>query len=78
MTSGLAVSQTKSGFDPAARMLSTKRDMAGCAETHPLAHAAGTRFDYADANTLIVSGILRDAAGGAPPLSWSCILGLAS
>ena len=64
MTSGLAIAQTGSGFDPASRMLFTERDMAGFAEAHPLARPIGSRWDYSDASTLIVSRIVRDAAGG--------------
>jgi CubicO group peptidase (beta-lactamase class C family) len=63
MTSGLDIAQTGSGFDPAARMLYTERDMAGFAESKPLARPVGTRWDYSDASTLIVSRIVRDAVG---------------
>ncbi len=73
MTSGLAIAQTGSGFDPASRMLYTERDMAGFAERRPLARPIGTRWDYSDASTLIVSRIVRDAAGG----DASSVLGLA-
>ena len=45
-------------------MLYTERDMAGFAVAHPLARPIGTRWDYSDASTLIVSRIVRDAAGG--------------
>jgi len=64
MTSGLDIAQTGSGFDPASRMLFTERDMAGYAEAHRLARPIGSRWDYSDASTLIVSRIVRDAAGG--------------
>jgi len=64
MTSGLDIAQTGSGFDPASRMLFTERDMAGFAEAHRLARPIGSRWDYSDASTLIVSRIIRDAAGG--------------
>ncbi len=64
MTSGLDIAQTGSGFDPASRMLFTERDMAGFAEAHKLARPIGVRWDYSDASTLIVSRIVRDAAGG--------------
>jgi CubicO group peptidase (beta-lactamase class C family) len=64
MTSGLDIAQTGSGFDPASRMLYTERDMAGFAQAHRLARPIGTRWDYSDASTLIVSRIVRDAAGG--------------
>ena len=62
MTSGLDIAQTGSGFDPASRMLFTERDMAGYAEAHGLARPIGSRWDYSDASTLIVSRIVRDAA----------------
>ena len=64
MTSGLAIAQTGSGFDPAARMLFTEQDMAGYAEARPLRRAPGTEMDYSDASTVIVARIVRDAAGG--------------
>jgi CubicO group peptidase (beta-lactamase class C family) len=64
MTSGLAIEETGSGFDPASRMLFTERDMAGFAESQPLARTPGTQFEYSDANTLVVSRIVRDATGG--------------
>jgi len=64
MTSGLDIAQTGSGFDPASRMLYTERDMAGYAEAHGLARPVGSRWDYSDASTLIVSRIVRDGAGG--------------
>jgi CubicO group peptidase (beta-lactamase class C family) len=63
MTSGLDIAQTGSGFDPAARMLYTERDMAAFAESKPPARPPGTRWDYSDASTLIVSRIVRDAVG---------------
>jgi CubicO group peptidase (beta-lactamase class C family) len=64
MTSGLAIAQTGSGFDPASRMLYTERDMAGFAERAPLQQSPGMEMSYSDASTLIVSRIVRDAAGG--------------
>lgn len=64
MTSGLAIAQTGSGFDPAARMLFTERDMAGYAEAAALREPPGTGMRYSDASTLIVARIVRDAAGG--------------
>lgn len=64
MTSGLAIAQTGSGFDPASRMLYGERDMAGFAESQPLQEKPGTAMRYSDASTLIVSRIVRDAVGG--------------
>lgn len=64
MTSGLAIAQTGSGFDPAARTLFTERDMAGYAEAAALQEPPGTAMHYSDASTIIVSRIVRDAVGG--------------
>ena len=69
MNSGLAVGQSLtaspwSAFDPSAQMLFVERDMAGAAMAAPLKTAPGTDWTYADANTLILSRILRDQVGG--------------
>jgi CubicO group peptidase (beta-lactamase class C family) len=67
MTSGLDIGQTLndvSPFDPAARMLFVEHDMAAFAERAPLAYAPGTHWNYTDPNTLLLSRIVRDAAGG--------------
>jgi CubicO group peptidase (beta-lactamase class C family) len=64
MTSGLAIAQTGSGFDPAARMLFTERDMAAYAQAAAPLEPPGAAMRYSDASTLIVSRIVRDAAGG--------------
>ncbi len=69
MRSGLDLGDSSSaGFDslwaPSNRMLFLERDMAGYAETRPATAAVGTRWVYADANTLLLSRIIRDAAGG--------------
>jgi CubicO group peptidase (beta-lactamase class C family) len=67
MTSGLDIGQTLhdvSPFDPAAQMLFVEHDMAGFAERAPLTQAPGTHWNYTDPNTLLLSRIVRDAAGG--------------
>ena len=64
MTSGLALDETNSGFDPSSRMLFTEPDMAGFAESAALKAPPGTRYHYSSASTLILSRIIRDAAGG--------------
>jgi CubicO group peptidase (beta-lactamase class C family) len=64
MTSGLALDETNSGFDPSSRMLFTEPDMAGFAESAPLEAPPGTRYHYSSPSTLILSRIVRDAAGG--------------
>ena len=69
MNSGLDVGQSLhdvSAFDPAARMLFVEPDMAAFAASRPLAHAPGTHWNYADPNTLLLSRIVRDLAGGSP------------
>ncbi len=67
MTSGLDAGQSLNGvgpFNPAAQMLFVERDMAAFAARAPLAHAPGTHWNYTDANTLLLSRLIRDASGG--------------
>ena len=69
MDSGLDAGQSLhdvSAFDPAARMLFAESDMAAFAASRPLAHAPGTHWNYTDPNTLLLSRIVRDLAGGSP------------
>jgi CubicO group peptidase (beta-lactamase class C family) len=65
MTSGLALDETNTGFDPVSRMLFLEDDMAGFATSAPLAAKPGTVWRYSGGNTLILSRLVRDAAGGA-------------
>jgi hypothetical protein len=64
MTSGLAVEESDTGFDPVSRMLFLEPDMAGFAERARLKAAPGTKWEYTSGNTLILSRIIRDAVGG--------------
>jgi CubicO group peptidase (beta-lactamase class C family) len=64
MTSGLALDETDTGFDPSSRMLFTEPDMAGFAERAPLIAIPGTRWHYSSPSVLILSRIIRDAVGG--------------
>ncbi|MEP7296011.1 MAG: serine hydrolase [Burkholderiales bacterium] len=67
MTSGLDAGQSLnagSPFDPAAQMLFVEHDMAAFAARAPLADAPGTHFTYTDPNTLLLSRLVRDLAGG--------------
>jgi CubicO group peptidase (beta-lactamase class C family) len=69
MNSGLDAGQSLhdvSAFDPAARMLFVEPDMAAFAASRPLAHAPGAHWNYTDPNTLLLSRIVRDLAGGSP------------
>ena len=64
MTSGLALDETNTGFDPSSRAVFTQADMARFAESATLRAPPGTRHHYSSGSTLILSGIVRDAVGG--------------
>jgi CubicO group peptidase (beta-lactamase class C family) len=64
MTSGLALDETNSGFDPSSQMVFLKDDMAGFAVQAPLIASPGTRWHYSSATTEILAKIIRDAVGG--------------
>jgi hypothetical protein len=64
MTSGLALEESDTGFDPVSRMLFLESDMAGFAEHARLQTAPGSKWDYTSGDTLILSRIIRDAVGG--------------
>jgi len=64
MTSGLALEESDSGFDPVSRMLFLESDMAGFAEQAGLQSAPGSKWDYSSGNYIILSRIIRDAVGG--------------
>jgi CubicO group peptidase (beta-lactamase class C family) len=64
MTSGLALEESDTGFDPVSRMLFLESDMAGFAERARLEAAPGSKWEYTSGNTLILSRIIRDAVGG--------------
>jgi CubicO group peptidase (beta-lactamase class C family) len=64
MTSGLALDESGSPASPVARMLYLERDMAGFAASAELEVKPGSRWRYTSGNTLIISRLIRDAAGG--------------
>lgn len=69
MTSGLAFGQSlnadaSSAFDPTSQMVFGTRDMAAYAASAPVGHAPGTSWTYSNGNTLLLSRIIRDQAGG--------------
>ncbi len=64
MTSGLAMAQDGSGFDPASRMIYTAGDMAAVAAASSPAAPPGTVFAYTDCSTLLVSALVRQIVGG--------------
>jgi CubicO group peptidase (beta-lactamase class C family) len=64
MTTGLALDETNSGFDPSSQMVYLHDDMAGFAvKAAPIA-LPGTRWHYSSATTQILARIIRDAMGG--------------
>jgi hypothetical protein len=63
MTTGLALDETNSGFDPSNQMY-LYDDMAGFAVTAPLIAPPGTRWHYSSATTQLLARIIRDIAGG--------------
>ena len=64
MTTGLALDETDSGFDPSTQMLYLHNDMAGFAVKAPPIAPPGTRWVYSSASTQILARIIRDAVGG--------------
>lgn len=64
MTSGLALAETNSGFDPVSRMLFLERDMAAFAERAILEAVPGGQWRYSSGNTAILARTIRDAVGG--------------
>jgi hypothetical protein len=64
MTSGLALEESDTGFDPVSRMLFLEPDMAAYAEKAGLQSAPGSKWAYTSGDTLILSRIIRDAVGG--------------
>lgn len=64
MASGLKFNEDYLGLSDASAMLNLKADMAAFARAKPLAATPGTRFNYATGDTLMLSKLVRDAAGG--------------
>lgn len=68
-TAGLALGSSLqatlwSALEPVNRMKFLARDRAAFAESMPLATAPGTVWTYHDGNTIILSHLIREAAGG--------------
>lgn len=64
MTSGLAIDETNSGLDAWSQTLYLEPDIAGHVESAGLEAAPGSRWSYTSANTMILSRMIRDTAGG--------------
>lgn len=64
MSSGLALDETGSGFDPSNQMFYDEPDMAGYAQAAKPVAAPGTRWSYSSASTHLLARIVRDRVGG--------------
>lgn len=64
MTTGLALDETNSGFDPSSRMVYLHGDMAGFAAKAAMIVPPGTRWAYSSATTQLLARIIRDSVGG--------------
>jgi CubicO group peptidase (beta-lactamase class C family) len=69
MNSGLDIGQSlianaSTALDPSARMVFSERDMAAFAERVPLKFTPGSDWNYTNGNTLLLSRLIRDNAGG--------------
>jgi CubicO group peptidase (beta-lactamase class C family) len=64
MTSGLALDETGTGFDPSNQMFYDEPDMADYAQRAALVAAPGTRWAYSSASTHLLARIVRDRVGG--------------
>jgi CubicO group peptidase (beta-lactamase class C family) len=64
MTTGLALDETNSGFDPSSQMIYLRDDMAGSVVNAAVVAPPGTRWAYSSATTQLLARIARDAVGG--------------
>ena len=64
MTTGLALDETNSGFDPSSQMVYLHDDMAGFAVKAALIAPTGKRWAYSSPTTELLARIIRDAVGG--------------
>ena len=64
MTTGLALDETNSGFDPSSQMVYLHDDMAGFAVKAAMIAPPGTRWAYSSPTTQLLARIIRDAVGG--------------
>lgn len=73
MTTGLALDETNSGFDPSSQMVYLHDDMAGFAVKAAMIAPPGTRWAYSSPTTQLLARIIRDLTGGpeqALSLAW--------
>lgn len=66
MTSGLALDETNSGFDPSSQMVYLHSDMAAFAAQAAVVAKPGTRWAYSSPSTHLLARIIRESLGGQP------------
>ena len=66
MSSGLALDETNSGFDPSSRMVYLHDDMAKFAAGAAVVAAPGTRWHYSSPSTMLLARIVRETLDGQP------------
>jgi len=64
MTTGLALDETNSGFDPSSQMVYLHNDMARFAVKAAVIAPPGTRWVYSSPTTQVLARIIRDITGG--------------
>jgi hypothetical protein len=64
MSTGLALDETNSGFDPSSQMVYLRDDMASFAAKAPLIAAPGTRWVYSSPSTQLLARIINQLTGG--------------
>src|SRR5216684_2988727 len=64
MTTGLALDETNSGFDPSSQMVYLHNDMAGFALKAAMIAPPVTRWHYSSPTTQLLARIIRDITGG--------------
>jgi CubicO group peptidase (beta-lactamase class C family) len=64
MTTGLALDETNSGFDPGSQIVYLHNDMAGVAVKAAMIAPPGKRWAYSSPTTELLARIIRDAVGG--------------
>ena len=64
MTSGLALDEINTGFDPATQMVYVHNDMAGFAAKAAIIAPPGKRWAYSSPSTQLLARIIRDIVGG--------------
>src|SRR5205085_5249488 len=64
MTTGLALDETNSGFDPSSQMVYLHDDMADFAVRAAVVAPTGKRWAYSSSTTELLARIIRDAVGG--------------